>query len=112
MENHNSTKYHQIPPGFTAFQDGFVTRKLPCRILVSRLRNFLDKVTDPTYQQEHPFAWAKDYGALLNLLLTQDINQKHVRHNLGKKRRELIHKILLNIKEQIEEKEMMANNRS
>lgn len=95
-------KYHQIPYASEGFGKGVVTRKLPCRILLGRLKNLIDNVTDPSYQQESSSAWARDYGVLITLLYTQDINQKFIRHNLGKKRCALIEQIISNVKEQVE----------
>ena len=93
---------NQNQSGFEAFQKSITTRKLSCRNLVRRLKEFIDKITDPVYRHQDSTGWARDYGTLLFLLLTQDINREYVKVNLGKQRWELIQKIIKNVKEQVE----------
>ena len=102
MEENNPTEYNTIPHGFKQSFEASVTRKLDCKTLRERLKALLDRVTDPAYQLNNPASWAKDYGLLIMLIFTQDIEKKHVKHNLGRKRWELIQKIIKGIKEQVE----------
>lgn len=102
MAKDNPTKYNGTPRGFKASEQRFVSRKLGVEYLVPKLRELIDKIADPTFCYEQPVEYARAYGLFIILLQTQDLSRKYIRHNLGKKRWELIQKIIQNVKEQVE----------
>jgi len=72
------------------------TRELTHRDLVRRLRDLVDKVSDPEYRLRQPQQFAEDYHVMITI--AQDnyikLNSPYATHNLGKWRREYIEKCL------------------